>query len=126
MRTPGSSSCTTFGRRIFAVAVFLLVFACPALLHAQFDTGAIVGRITDASGTPVRDAVVSVRSVDKGTGQTKKASEQGDYEFTDLQIGLYIVSIEAPGYETSTTEPINVTVDSRPRVDVNMKVGAVS
>jgi len=36
------------------------------------------------------------------------------------------VSVESPGFDTAITDQVNVTVDSRPRVDIKMKVGQVS
>jgi len=113
-------------RKLIGLAVFLLVLALPALLHAQFDAGVIVGKVTDPLGAPVHNAVVTLRNVDLGTSEERKTTEQGDYEFTSLQIGYYVVSVESPGFDTSITDPVEVTVDSRPRVDIKMKVGQVS
>jgi hypothetical protein len=109
-----------------SVLALVLCAAFPLLLRAQFDTAVVVGKVTDPAGAVVSGADVTLRNVDLGTIQTKKTSDQGAFEFPGIQIGLYIVTIKAPGFETVTTEPINVTVDSRPRVDIAMKVGATS
>ena len=103
-----------------------LGFAGLQKAYAQYDNAVIVGKVTDPTGAAVRDAEVTLRNVDLGTIQTKKSSGQGDFEFPGLQIGQYVVTVQAPGFETVNTQPVNVTVDSRPRVDVAMKVGATS
>jgi len=108
------------------IAAALLVFLGIPGARAQYDNAVIVGRVTDPTGASVRNAEITLRNVNLGTIQTKKSSEQGDFEFPGLQIGQYVVTVQAPGFETVNTQPVNVTVDSRPRVDVAMKLGSAS
>lgn len=117
---------SSLSRKLVGCFALFLALLYPGALHAQFDTAVVVGRVTDPSGAPLRDVVVTLRNVDLGTIQTKKTSDQGDFEFPGIQIGLYVVSVRADGFESITTEPVNVTVDSRPRIDLKMKVGSVS
>src|SRR3954447_18415470 len=92
----------------------LLATVTPLL--AQFDTAEVLGTIRDNSGSVVGNA--SVTLVNEGTGfQVKrKTTDEGNYTFSNVKIGVYTVSAEASGFSKATATGVTVHVNARQRV----------
>jgi hypothetical protein len=103
----------------------LVLFAVSPLL-AQFDSGTVIGTITDPSGAAVASARVSIENVQTGVRQTGATDHLGEYTFLNLRIGSYKVSAEAPGFKTTASDPFVLTVNARQRVNLSLSVGAVT
>jgi hypothetical protein len=106
-----------------SVAVILLG-AMP--LHAQVDTGTILGTVTDASGAAIRGA--SVTLTNEGTNATLSTTTTSDgvYKFTPLTVGSYTVSANFQGFTTTTQRHTTVNVGADVVVDFALKPGQVS
>jgi len=105
------------------LAVASLLFA--GRLQAQ-DTADIVGIVTDTSGAVLPGATVTLTNVGTNVVQTAQTSGTGDYVFTLLQVGTYVVKVEQKGFKTFTTGNVTLAAGDRLRVDAKMEVGAVS
>jgi hypothetical protein len=57
---------------------------------------------------------------------TVRTDAQGAFEFTDVTLGQYAITAQAPGFSTTTTAPFTVQVNAHQRVDVVLKNGEVS
>jgi len=100
------------------------LIAVPSAL-AQYDTATVVGTVSDPKGAAVTNADVTLRNVDLGTLLTRKTDSRGSYEFPDVQIGTYTVTVEATGFTKSVTAPFELSVAEHQRIDVPLNVGAV-
>src|SRR5581483_6578096 len=96
---------------VMAVLFALLIF--PAGLLAQTETGQIVGKVTDPSGALVTGATITARSVDTGTERTATSGAQGDYVITNLQPGLYDVTVQAAGLTVEVVASGGVEVNTQ-------------
>src|SRR5260370_9683203 len=109
------------------VALFLVVVA-PTIVQAQAASAAsITGRITDDTGAPVPDAVVSVTSPALQVSAVSAVTDQeGSYQVLNLRApGLYTVAVAHPGFSTFVRPNLNLSVGFAARVDAVMKVGQV-
>src|SRR5881397_1839961 len=102
----------------------LLVFLFATLAFAQ-GTGDIVGRVTDTSGGVLPAVTVTAENVATKISRTAITSETGDYTFTLLPIGAYIIKIELQGFQTVNGR-VDLATGDRARVDARMQVGTVS
>jgi len=91
-------------RRITPFASLLLIiiycgFSGGAL--AQTITGRISGTVLDATGATIVGATVKVTN--EGTNQTRTTmtDPSGFYVVTNLQVGVYTVSVEHQGFKKS-------------------------
>jgi hypothetical protein len=102
---------------------FLLV---SAPLLAQFDTAEVLGTVRDNSGAVVSRA--NILLANQGTGIEAKTvtREDGTYTFSNVRIGTYTVTAEAPGFSKAVAKEITVNVNARQRVDLMLQVGAVT
>ena len=113
-------------RRTCFLALFFLLLLTPLHLYAQFETASVLGYVRDASGAAVPNASVTLENADKHTKVVNKTNNQGAYEFTDVVLGQYLVTAQAEGFTTTTTERFTVQVNAHQRVDVALKNGSVS
>jgi protocatechuate 3,4-dioxygenase beta subunit len=82
--------------RHFALGALLFLFSITATF-AQTSNGTITGTITDKTGGAIKDATVTVISVDRGTeSQTAKTDSAGTYRVDSLLPGKYRVSMTCP------------------------------
>jgi Carboxypeptidase regulatory-like domain/TonB-dependent Receptor Plug Domain/TonB dependent receptor len=115
----------SFVRASLLCLLGVLVFGIPRA-SAQFDTASVVGTVRDASGGIVRDAKVTLTSVDTGVSVVRTTNADGSYEFTTVKPGLYLVSSEKEGFSIALVDNVQVQVAARLRVDLQMAIGQLS
>ncbi|HEX8338737.1 MAG TPA: carboxypeptidase-like regulatory domain-containing protein, partial [Pyrinomonadaceae bacterium] len=115
------------GRIKFNVLVWalLLLALAPGAAYAQLETGQITGRVTDPNGAVVPGAAVSVKSVETGAERAATSDGEGAYAFTNLQPGLYDVSVQAQNFAKST-QRVQVTVGAKASLETTLSVTAIT
>lgn len=108
-----------------ALRVFSLSL-CSALLFAQGTTSRVVGLITDPSGAAVSGAKVKLTNEGTGVVFDTTASASGNYQFEAVQIGLYRVEIEAPGFKKFVARENQLTVGAPMTVNASLQLGTVT
>jgi len=105
---------------------FLTLLLLSAPLCAQFDTAEVLGTVKDPSGFAIPKA--SVVLLNESTSIEAKATtdENGAYDFFNVKIGKYSVTVEATGFTKTSATGIEVAVGARQRVDMTLQVGNVS
>src|SRR5580698_2536011 len=114
------------GKRGFAwifLAVALLLTLPSRIAFAQYDLGSLVGTIHDPSGAAVPDVTITVTNEATGISTVVKTDPAGDYDVPSLRVGVYTVSASASGFSIAEAKSITVSVGSRERIDLVLKVG---
>jgi hypothetical protein len=93
---------------------------------AQTVTGSIRGIITDPSGAIVPNANVTAINTATSVPTVAKTNQAGEYAIRFLQIGQYKVTVEAPGFTTSSYGPFSLEIDQTAKIDVSLKIGATT
>ena len=93
--------------------------------QAQTFYGSIVGTVTDASGSSVPGATVTLTSPATSQRRVAQSSQDGNYEFVNLIPGRYNVEVEKTGFKRITRNDIEVQVQAAVRVDTALQVGDV-
>jgi hypothetical protein len=106
-----------------ATALFALTLASPNAAMAQQAFGSIVGNVSDASGAAVAQAAVSVKETAKGVVFQTKTNASGIYTVDHLVPGDYVVTVEAPNFKKTVSEPITVQIDNISRLNVRLTPG---
>jgi hypothetical protein len=102
-----------------ALAVGLSVNAAPALANAQGTDATIEGRVRDARGVLVADALV--RAINGATGFTvaTRTSSAGAFRLGQLPLGgPYRVTAQRPGFAIAEQSGITLTLGARRSVDL--------
>ncbi len=104
------------------ISISLFCLMC-VLVTAQVTTADIVGRVTDQSGAVLPNSKISVENLNTHDIRSVQANSAGDFVFSLLPIGTYMVKIEAPGFRTYTVSSLQVASGDRARVDAQMEIG---
>lgn len=117
------------GQWILKAAVLIVSLAILALAGrraavAQAITGDIVGTVTDSTGAVVPNTTVIITNI--GTQEKRQATSgaAGDYTFSVLQPGSYILVADAQGFKTYKLTPFKVGAGDRIRLDLPLQLGA--
>lgn len=111
-----------FRMAIIMAAVWFCLFCAP-WTQAQ-ETADIVGTVTDATGAVVPGAHVTLTNTGTNISQSAQTGSDGNYTFPLLQVGTYVVKVEATGFQTFVAPSIPLSAGDRVRVDAKMIVGS--
>jgi hypothetical protein len=109
----------------YAVALLVLVSAC-GVANAQVLYGSLTGNVNDPSGAPVPG--VHVEAINQGTNVKAETDTdvRGVYRFTNLQEGVYKVTVTAKAFQIFVETNVQVQVSAIRRVDVQLQVATVN
>ena len=120
-----ASKCITVTTLTCAFAFLFFLFSAGLLVGQGGGNGVILGTVTDNSGAVVANAKVEVANKATGIVTRTETTSSGDFTVPSLNPGVYIVSVEAPGFQKTVTTGIVLTVDQKARVNASLKPGAV-
>jgi hypothetical protein len=109
--------------------LFILALVCflPATISAQVAiTGKITGVVTDASGSAVPNAKVTVKGSSLMSPRTMATGSDGDYLFDLLPPGTYDLTVTATGFRTVNETGIVLTAGFTATVNSKLQVGEVT
>jgi hypothetical protein len=108
--------------RILAVGLLMLAgFAGAA--WGQYESGAVEGTVRDASGAVVPGSKVTLRNTATNVTVVRTSNATGEYEFSDVPVGDFVLTAESAGFKSLTTAPFSVAVSARQRVDLTLQIG---
>jgi hypothetical protein len=95
-----------------------ILLICSVSAYAQYSSN-VQGVVSDPAGAAINGASVQLRNVDNGVTATITTSESGNYRFSSLPPGSYVVTADAKGFRkaeasftlsTSETKGINLAL----------------
>jgi outer membrane receptor protein involved in Fe transport len=107
------------------VAAAVMLFALSAVAFGQTETGQIIGKVSDPNGAVVPGANVTVKSVETGAERTATTNDEGSYTVTNLQPGLYEISVQAANFARST-QRIQLSVGAKTSVETVLSVTEIA
>jgi hypothetical protein len=104
----------------------LVFFLASVSLSAQEYRATIVGTVTDPTGAAVADVKVTAVNTETGVATSATANSEGAYIIPFLLPGTYMLKVEHLGFKTLERGPIELRVNDRTRVDLQLQVGNVA
>ena len=105
-----------------SLILLLLCIAFPAL--GQFNAS-LQGNVTDTSGALVPGAHIKLRNKQTQAVVETTADAQGLYRFNQIPAGIYDLTADAGGFQSSTVTDIQVAADLPQSVNVELNPGTV-
>jgi len=118
--TPGSASWVQ--RAVIVAVVSLSVIS----LHAQVDTGSILGTVTDPSGAVITGAKVTLTNLGTNSQLSTTTGADGTYKFSPVRIGSYKIDVTSQGFQSESQRDIAVDVSSNVLVNFKLRPGSVT
>src|SRR5580700_2952685 len=115
-----AAMCFTAAFTLTTVVVFLIGGGNAS---AQSVYGSIVGTATDATGSAVPAASVTLTNLATNEARTVQTDGGGNYTFVNLLPGTYGIAIGKDGFKKLTRQPIEIQVNGEIRVDAPLQVG---
>lgn len=97
-----------------------------ASMFGQFETSEVLGTVHDGSQKAVANATVTLTNQDTGIAAKTNTDELGNYDFFNVKVGRYTITIEMTGFSKFSSADIAVNVNARQRVDATLQVGVVT
>lgn len=104
----------------------LLIFISFGVTFAQSSTGSISGTVSDQKEAVIAGATVTVRNIDTGFSRTATVDSSGRYNFVNLPIGSYEVSVESPNFAKYVQTGIVLVVNQNAVVNATLQAGGVA
>ena len=106
--------------------VVFAAFFYTSICQAQISSSALNGTITDATGSVVPKASVTVTSTSTGFARSVVASDGGAYAVSDIPPGVYEVSAEAAGFKKAVVSDVRLYVGQTATTDIHLEIGQVT
>ncbi|MCU1350336.1 MAG: TonB-dependent receptor, partial [Acidobacteria bacterium] len=104
--------------------LLLVTLLVPAALFAQLTTGTLLGTVS-TPGAPLRGVTVTASSPALQGTRTTVTGEGGGYVFPALPPGEYRITFDLDGMQR-VDKSVKISVSQTARVDVELKVAALS
>src|SRR5580704_12648498 len=116
---------TQVGRRALHTVIVscLTLSTCPFLFGQA--TGSISGTVSDASGSAVPGAKVTVTAPATGVTRSSTTNEKGEYVIPLLGVGNYNVQVDLQGFQTAEAKDIRLQVDEHRELDFKLTPATV-
>jgi hypothetical protein len=108
------------------LALFLLTLSLPHATPAQVLYGSVTGNVSDQNGAVVTGAKVEILNVGTNVSKTTTTDDRGGYLVSDLQPGIYKITVSAPSFKTLEQTDVRVEANTVRRVDAELQASGVS
>lgn len=109
-------------RPVIVCLVATLLFSTPAV--AQTFYGGVRGRVVDPSGAPVA-AAIEFSDALTGHVRTTTPNASGEYAFSNLPPGIYLLRAAASGFKTYERRDLRIEAQSFLTIDIPLQLGAI-
>lgn len=103
--------------------VLLAVFLPAARMASQETTAALRVLITDPDGAAVSAALTSATHPATGVSHRTASNPSGEAIFPALPVGVYRLSVSAPGFATLESGELRLSVNQELRVPLQLRLG---
>lgn len=108
------------------LATALLFQLCATGAFAQETTATINGQVTDVAGAAVAAADITITNLATREERKSKTGDDGYYTLTLLPPGIYTVSVKVQGFKEYINKGIELLVNDRKTINIQLEAGAVS
>src|SRR5262244_3016402 len=119
LRTRSIISCL-----IIAASALAVILTSTAL--SQTFRGGISGSVVDSHGAAIAGATVRLLNEGTGLARNQETTSAGEFNFPDLQVSLYTLSITKQGFQTQKLQKVEVAVGKVTSLSFTLAIGQTS
>src|SRR5215471_12855379 len=108
---------------VLVALLFLPLWSSVCL--GQQASGSISGTVTDALGSAIPEASLTLTNMDTHAFRKTVSDSEGHYLFPSVATGAYMLSAEHPGFDAARISGISLEIYRKISVDVRLRVGTV-
>jgi hypothetical protein len=112
--------------RFSRIALAAVVLFATTHLIAQDFPGRITGTVRDPQGAVISGAKVKLQNTSTGLERSVESNENGDFNFSQLALGTYQITVSKPGFQTLVLTDINTSLSQVNTLSPVLKVGTVT
>src|SRR2546425_11897792 len=112
-------------RCLVCAALFLMITAVPHC-DAQVLYGSLTGNVTDPASAAVPGVHIEATNQETNVKSETNTDERGIYRFTNLQPGLYKVTVTAQSFRPYSAANVPVQTNEIRRVDVKLQIATTT
>ena len=109
-----------------AIAILAAVVLLSNSAYSQSETATVLGTIRDANSAVLQGANVNLKNNATGISSVTTTDANGDYQFVNIRIGTYQITVEANGFNKTVAQNIGLSVNARQRVDLTLQVATAT
>jgi hypothetical protein len=114
-------SLANFGKLLL---VPLLFSGCFNLCQAQSTSGTVLGTVEDQSNKVITGAKVELMNVGTAAVRSALTDAHGSYEFSNVEIGNYRLTVQTPGFEKLEYTTFDLEARETKRLDAVLRVAS--
>ncbi|HZS43511.1 MAG TPA: carboxypeptidase regulatory-like domain-containing protein [Blastocatellia bacterium] len=111
----------TYAVQLAALVTLILSLLAP--VSAQQTFGKVRGVVKDPNGAVVAGAKITITNKQTNNTFTTQSSGEGEYEFDNLPVGDYTITVEATNFKTLNLSNVRVVLNQTTDVPTNLVVG---
>jgi Carboxypeptidase regulatory-like domain/TonB dependent receptor len=108
--------------RLRSFALLFSALLLSASLNGQSTYGTVLGTVKEASGASVPGAIVNLTNTGTNAKHSTVTSDTGAYQFVNLDVGNYRLTIEAPGFQKAEFKPFDLGGRETRRLDADLRI----
>jgi hypothetical protein len=112
--------------RFSRIALAAVVLFATTHLVAQDFPGRITGTVRDPQGAVISGAKVKLQNTSTGLERSVESNENGDFNFSQLALGTYQITVSKPGFQTVVLTDITTSLSQVNTLSPVLKVGTVT
>lgn len=112
----------SFRRSAMTILAILAISASAAFAQANIS-GSLHGTIVDSTGAALPNSTATLTSVDTGVAYKGAVNAQGEYLFSAVAPGKYVLVVDAPGFSEAKFSNVVVDLNQAEVLPVKMAVG---
>jgi hypothetical protein len=104
--------------------VVICALAFCQVSYSQSTFGRVLGTVKDPSGSLIPMAKVTLMNTGTNSEKSAVTNANGGYEFVNVEIGNYKLTVDAPGFQKTEYQAFDVAARADVRIDIDLKVAS--
>jgi hypothetical protein len=108
------------------ILLFTLCFLLCRPVGSQSYSTSLRGIVSDASGSAIAGATVTLRNSESGVERGTTTDASGEFQFLQLPAGKYILTVVAKGFANYELKDLALLVNTPATANVQLKIGSAT